>query len=254
MFSMDSAPSSPSARSISVFFRQLLVLLTPAFIILFASPNGAPGADETSVPLKKGDRIVFLGDSITEGGVSPKGYVTLVKKALTEKHKELGIEIIGAGISGNKVPDLQRRLDRDVLAKKPTVVVIYIGINDVWHGENDPKQGTSKDKFKAGLKEIIGKIKDNGARVILCTPSVIGEKADGSNKLDSQLDAYAEISRGVAREEKVQLCDLRRAFLDYLKKHGAQNKEQGILTTDRVHLNEAGNRFVADVLLKSLGN
>lgn len=125
--------------------------------------------------------------------------------------------------------------------------------NDVWHGENDPKRGTSKDRFESGLKEIIGKIKDAKARVILCTPSVIGEKADGSNKLDARLDEYADISRRVAREEKVELCDLRRAFLDYLKKHNDDNKERGILTTDRVHLNEAGNRFVAEVMLKSLG-
>jgi isoamyl acetate esterase len=229
----------------------LLVIIVTAFLLTW--PIGVPGADAKAVPLKKGDRIVFLGDSITQGGVSPKGYVTLIKKSLNERHKDLGIEIIGAGISGNKVPDLQRRLERDVLAKKPTVVMIYIGINDVWHGEKDPKKGTSKDKFEAGLKEIIDKIKDGGGRVILCTPSVIGEKADGSNKLDAKLDEYADISRRVAREEKIQLCDLRRAFLDFLKKNNPDNKERGILTTDRVHLNEAGNRFVAEVMLKALG-
>jgi lysophospholipase L1-like esterase len=220
-------------------------------VLLAVAP--AVGAENETVPLKKGDRIVFLGDSITAGGTRPKGYVTLIKKALTDKHKDLDLEIIGAGISGNKVPDLQRRLDRDVLAKKPTVVVIYIGINDVWHGEKDPARGTPKDKFEAGLKEIIGKIKNAKARVILCTPSVIGEKADGSNTLDSKLDEYSAISRRVAREEKVQLCDLRKAFLEHLKKNNSKNEERGILTNDRVHLNEAGNRFVAEVMLKSLG-
>jgi lysophospholipase L1-like esterase len=223
------------------------------FIVLLVAAVPALAAETETVSLKKGDRIVFLGDSITAGGTQPKGYVTLIKKALREKHKDLDLEIIGAGISGNKVPDLQRRLERDVLAKKPTVVVIYIGINDVWHGEKDPKRGTSKDKFEAGLKEIIGKIKDAKARVILCTPSVIGEKTDGANALDAKLDEYAAISRRVAREEKVQLCDLRRAFVEHLKKNNADNKEHGILTTDRVHLNEAGNRFVAEVMLKSLG-
>lgn len=235
-------------------FRHRLVLLVPAVVVVFLVHFVvATGAENEALPLKKGDRIVFLGDSITAGGVRPKGYVTLIENALTEKHKDLDIKVIGAGISGNKVPDLQRRLDRDVLAKKPTVVVIYIGINDVWHGEKDPKRGTSKEKFEAGLKEIIGKIKDAKARVILCTPSVIGEKTGGSNALDGKLDEYADISRRVAREEKVQLCDLRRAFLEQLKKTNADNKERGILTSDRVHLNEAGNRFVAEVMLKSLG-
>ncbi len=206
-----------------------------------------------AITLAKGDRIVFLGDSITQAGVGAKGYVTLIKNALAEKQKDLGIEVIGAGVSGNKVPDLQKRLDRDVLKKKPTLVVIYIGINDVWHGENNPKNGTSKERFEEGLKDIIGKIKDAGANVLLCTPSVIGEKVGGANKLDAQLDAYSEVSRKIAKEMKVPLCDLRKAFADYLKKNNSADKDAGILTSDRVHLNEAGNRFVADAMLKALG-
>src|SRR5689334_18245616 len=113
--------------------------------LLIAGPALAFAADEAKVTLKKGDRIVFLGDSITQGGVGPKGYVTVIKNVLMEKHPDLGIEIIGAGISGNKVPNLQARVDKDVIAKKPTIVFIYIGINDVWHGENDPAKGTMPD-------------------------------------------------------------------------------------------------------------
>ncbi len=224
-------------------------------VLLFAMTLGlgllapANAADKEAPPLKKGERIVFLGDSITAGGVAPKGFVTLIKKKLAEKHKDLGIEVIGAGISGNKVPDLQRRLDRDVIAKKPTLVVIYIGINDVWHGERDPAKGTPKDKYEAGLKEIIGKIHDAGARVVLCTPSVIGEKKNGANSLDAKLDEYSQISRQVAKETKSQLCDLRKAFVDYLAKHNADDKEKGVLTGDRVHLNDAGNKFVANTML-----
>src|SRR6266481_4387174 len=134
-------------------------------VVVLAVP--ALAADNT-LTLKKGDRIVFLGDSITQAGVGEKGYVTLIKNALAEKHKDLGIEVIGAGISGNKVPDLQKRLDNDVLKRKPTIVVIYIGINDVWHGEKDPAKGTSPKAFEAGLKEVIGKCTKAGSRVILC--------------------------------------------------------------------------------------
>src|SRR5688572_10923283 len=75
-------------------------------------------ADEKSPALTKGDRIVFLGDSITQAGVGPKGYVTVIKNALKERHADLDIEVIGAGISGNKVPDLQKRVEKDVIAKK----------------------------------------------------------------------------------------------------------------------------------------
>jgi lysophospholipase L1-like esterase len=220
-----------------------------AIVSLFLLATGMPVVAKDPPPLKKGERIVFLGDSITAGGVSPKGYVTLIKNTLVEKHKDLGIEIIGAGISGNKVPDLQRRLEKDVLAKKPTLVVIYIGINDVWHGEKDPARGTAKDAFEAGLKEIIGKIRDAGARVVLCTPSVIGEKKSGANTLDARLDEYADISRKVAKDTDSPLCDLRKAFVDHLAKNNPDDKERGILTGDRVHLNEAGNKLVAQTIL-----
>ena len=213
----------------------------------------APAAPESPAPaLKKGEKIVFLGDSITQGGVGPKGYVTVVKNALAEKHKDLGIEVIGAGVSGNKVPDLQRRLEKDVLAKKPTLVVIFIGINDVWHGEMKPPAGTPKDKFEAGLKEVVGKIKDAGGRVVLCTPTVIGEKKIGSNDLDAQLDEYADITRAVAKATGSPLCDLRQAFADHLAKHNSDDKEKGVLTTDRVHLNEAGNKLVAETILATI--
>ena len=67
------------------------------------------------------------------------------------------------------------------------------------------------------------------------------------------LDIYSEITRKVAKEMKVPLCDLRKEFFDYLKKNNVDNKDSGVLTGDRVHLNAAGNRFVAEVMLKSLG-
>ena len=129
-----------------------LSLATIAVLALTAT------AAEKAPTLKKGEKIVFFGDSITEGGVGPKGYVTVVKNALTEKHKDLGIEIVGAGISGNKVPDLQRRLEKDVLAKKPTIVVIQIGCNDA--------RGSTPEKFKAGLEELNDKLRKAEIRVV----------------------------------------------------------------------------------------
>jgi lysophospholipase L1-like esterase len=206
--------------------------------------------------LKKGDRIVFLGDSITAAGAGPNGYITLIKSTLDANAKDLGVETIGAGISGNKVPDLQRRLERDVLGKNPTIVFIYIGINDVWHWKkqgNGMTGGTPKDKFEAGLKEIIGKIKTAGAKTVLCTPTVIGEKGDGSNERDSMLEEYAAISRNVAKECGVPLLDLRQIFIEYEKANNKGNQASGVLTTDSVHLNGEGNKVVAAAMLKMLG-
>jgi isoamyl acetate esterase len=218
--------------------------------ILTTSPLAAD--DSPKIELKKKDKIIFLGDSITEAGVRPKGYVTLVKEALTKKYKDLDLEIVGAGISGNKVPDLEKRVQKDVIDKKPTIVVIYIGINDVWHGKDDPKKGTTKERFESGLKEVIGKITNTGAQVILCTPTVIGEKKVGENDLDDRLNQYADISRAIAKDLNLPMCDLRKSFVDHIFMYNKKNKDRGYLTTDTVHLNDAGNKLVADEILKIL--
>jgi len=209
--------------------------------------QNALGADR---PLGKGERIVFLGDSITQAGAGPGGYVALCQDAIAKKYPDLEIGVIGAGISGNRVPDLEARLDQDVLAKKPTLVVIYIGINDVWHSANG--RGTSKSDYEQGLRRIVKRIQDTGSRVILCTPSVIGEKHDGSNPFDAMLEEYSQISRTVAADTRVRLVDLRRQFLAHLKAHNPENADKNILSSDGVHLNAAGNRFVADRMLEGV--
>ncbi|MGB6043193.1 MAG: GDSL-type esterase/lipase family protein, partial [Pirellulales bacterium] len=129
-----------------------------------------------------------------------------------------------------------------------TVVFIYIGINDVWHGAN----GTPKDRFDAGLRDLVKKISDAGATIVLATPSVIGEKTDGSNPHDALLEEYAEISRKVAQDTGTTLCDLRVAFIERLKEINPDNKERGLLTGDGVHLSAAGNQFVAEQTAQSI--
>jgi lysophospholipase L1-like esterase len=220
-----------------------LFLLLPFIFTLFSCSTG-------KLMLKDNEKIAFLGDSITELGAKPNGYVTLIKNSLAKSNPS--VEIIGAGISGNKVTDLQARVDRDVISKQPTIVFIYIGINDVWHSITPGLHGTPKDQYEAGLKEIIGKIKNIGAKVILCTPSVIGEKRNGTNQIDGMLDEYAEISRKVASETGVQLLDLHKDFVNYLSANNSENKGKGILTVDGVHLNDTGNRFVAKEMLNML--
>lgn len=228
----------------------LVGLLTTT--VLAAEPSGLDLLVAKDSPLRSGERIAFLGDSITQQGAGPGGYARLIGETLKAKRPDLDAEVIYAGISGNKVPNLQARLDRDVLAKKPTLVLIYIGINDVWHSILPKHQGTSKDVYEAGLRDLIAKIRQAGATVVLATPSVIGEKTDNSNKLDALLDEYAAISRKVAADTGTPLCDLHEAFTSYLKTHNPDNKDRGILTTDGVHLNPAGNQFVANCVARAI--
>jgi lysophospholipase L1-like esterase len=238
-----------------IITRHFSVRPVAAAIITMAAMIGmtsAIRADDTEVrPPAKGERIVFLGDSITQAGDKGRGYVVLVREAIAEAMPDAGVEVIGAGISGHKVPDLEKRLDRDVIAKKPTTVVIYIGINDVWHSKRG--KGTAKDVFEKGLRSLVDRIRGAGSRVILCTPSVIGEKATGENPLDAMLDEYSDVTRAVAADMKTGLIDLRKAFVEHLAKANTDNKEKGSLTSDGVHLNAEGNRFVADRMLEGLG-
>lgn len=220
-----------------------LVLL--AALLAMECP-GTGHALESPVPPR--ERIVFLGDSITQAGDRPGGYVDLVRKAFATTD---GVEVIGAGISGHKVPDLEKRLDRDVLARKPTTVVIYIGINDVWHSLQG--RGTPREAYEAGLRGLVDRVRAAGAKVILCTPSVIGEKPPGENPLDAMLDDYAGVTRAVAAGMQTGLIDLRRAFVEHLAAHNTAKAEKGLLTGDGVHLSAEGNRFVADRMLEGLG-
>ena len=196
-------------------------------------------------------RIVFFGDSITQAGVQPNGYITKFTQMLNEKNIGSSYELIGAGISGNKVYDLFLRMDDDVLSKKPDAVVIWVGVNDVWH-KRTSGTGTDADKFERFYNAIIKKLKSNNVAVFICTPAAIGEKTDFTNELDGDLNKYSEIIRNIAKNNNCPLIDLRKAFLNYNLANNKENKESGVLTTDRVHLNEKGNQFVADEMYKVL--
>lgn len=197
------------------------------------------------------ERIIFFGDSITQAGVNPKGYITMLRDMVKTKGFESKYELIGAGIGGNKVYDLYLRMEDDVLAKNPSTVVIWIGVNDVWH-KRSSGTGTDADKFERFYNAIIKKLKDKNIKVLLCTPAVIGEKTDQTNELDGDLNKYSVIIRQIAANNNCELIDLRKAFLDYNLVNNKNNEEKGILTTDRVHLNDAGNKLVAEEMYKHL--
>lgn len=204
------------------------------------------------LPQKK-TKVIFFGDSITELGVKPGGYVTRVDSMCKLEKKGDQYEFIGAGISGNKVYDLYLRMEEDVLAKKPDVVVIYVGVNDVWH-KTLLGTGTDPDKFEKFYLAILKKLKDAGIKAILCTPAVVGEKNDMSNPLDGDLNRYSNIIRDIARKNELPLVDLRKKFLDYEKNYNPNNDEKNILTYDRVHMNAKGNQFLADAMWEALKN
>jgi lysophospholipase L1-like esterase len=196
-------------------------------------------------------KVVFFGDSITQAGVQPNGYITKVGEMANKDKKGDQFEFIGAGIGGNKVYDLYLRVEDDVLAKNPDIVIIYIGVNDVWHKQSSGT-GTDYDKFERFYNALLKKFQAKNIKVILATPAVIGERHDNTNQLDGDLNRYSALIRSIAEKNGLPLVDLRKGFLDYSKQNNPDNKEQGILTTDRVHLNEKGNEFVATEMWKAI--
>jgi len=192
-------------------------------------------------------KVILFGDSITEAGVEPRGYITRMSAMAETEHRTADFEFMGTGIGGNKIYDLYLRVEEDVLRHRPDVVVIYVGVNDVWH-KRLAGTGTDPDKFEKFYVALIKKLTDQNIKVVMCTPAVIGEKTDFSNELDGDLNRYSNIIRGIARKNNLPLVDLRKTFLDYNLQNNPLNKESGILTSDRVHLNDQGNLLVAEAI------
>jgi len=103
---------------------RLAALALSSFAPRASAENAAP-----SPAVKNGDKIAFLGDSITAGGAAKNGYVTLVMEAL--KSEGLDVSSVPAGQSGNRSSDMLARLDADVISKQPQWLLLSCGVNDV---------------------------------------------------------------------------------------------------------------------------
>jgi lysophospholipase L1-like esterase len=230
---------------------RLWLLPLAAVLLMTSAARAEDDVSGATVTLKKGDSIIFFGDSLTElaGREAPKehvtkGYVRIVQDKLDETHKDLGIKVDWVATGGHTVPDLLKRVDKDVIAKKPTIVFIQIGCNDA--------RRIPADTFKSGLEELIDKLQKEGIQVIQCSLTSVGEKHDGTNRDDEKLEAFAQIARDVAADKKVPLNDLRKAFVAHWKEHNKDNKGSGLLTYDGNHFNQAGHDFVAARMLEKL--
>ena len=198
----------------------------------------------------KSNKVIFFGDSITQMGVNPGGYISLMKEILVQQNIT-NYDLVGAGIGGNKVYDLYLRMPQDVIAQSPDIVVIYVGVNDVWH-KATYGTGTDADKFEKFYRAIVKELQAHNIKPMLVTAAVIGEKNDYSNQQDGDLNKYSQIIRNIAKDLALPLCDLHAVFHTYEVNNNTANADKGILTTDGVHLNDAGNKLVAEEMWKVL--
>jgi lysophospholipase L1-like esterase len=233
--------SKPTRSSFIKLSAQLIIMA----LCMTAIGNNAEAAESGKIAVKKGEKIAFLGDSITAAGKRPGGYCQLVLSAL----KDQGVEAppVFAGIGGHKSNQMLARLEKDVLRHKPDWMTLSCGVNDVWHG----KRGVDLPSYKKNITEIVNKAQAAGVKVVLLTSTMI--KEDQSNDLNQKLAPYNEFIRTLAKEKKCLLADLNADMQAGLKTFPADAPKGKQLTSDGVHMNKAGNVMMARGVARAFG-
>jgi lysophospholipase L1-like esterase len=238
-----------------------IVLASRQFASVALFTLGMMQVAKAEIAVKTGDKIAFLGDSITAGGWgSPTGYVRLVISGLDANGVKA--EPLPAGIGGHKSNDMLGRLDRDVLSKKPQWMTLSCGVNDVWHGRNGVAlddaaltggsygpEAAGRGTYQKNILAIVEKAQAAGVQVVILTATVIQEKLD--NAENAKLAPYNDYLLALAKEKKVRIADLNGLFQERIK---AENKPgQKVLTGDGVHMAPAGDRLMAVGVLQAFG-
>jgi lysophospholipase L1-like esterase len=137
-----------------------------------------------------------------------------------------------------------------ITADEADVAVIYIGLNDVWWRKTTP------EVFERGLREIVDQAKANKTIPVLATLAVMKEAIGSRNP---KCDAFADITRKVARDTGATLVDLRAAFMACLENKsivirpgGSWTSDGNLLTHDGVHMNGRGNEIVANLIANGI--
>lgn len=221
----------------------ILALAVAALSVAQAQTNASSAADtSTGLVIQDGEKIAFLGDSITQfGGDLPGGYVQLVISGL--KANGVTAVPIRAGVSGHKSDQMLARLESSVLSKKPDWMTLSCGVNDVMHGAN----GIPLEPYKENIRAIVDQTQAAGIKVMILTATMIGE--DAGNEKNAKLAAYNEFLRELAEEKQCELADLNAAMQAELKPDvkGSQ------LTRDGVHMNPFGDQMMAIGVLREFG-
>jgi len=169
-------------------------------------------------------RIVFLGDSITDGHTLP----LLVGQALGGS-----VTCINAGLAGDTAAGMKKRLERDVLPRRPGLVVLSVGINDVL------RKVTPAD-YEAEVRAISARLKREGIPMLLLTPTILGPK---HAEAEARLSEYISALRRLAAEERYAVAEVQQRM------QGARSEGPEQLEPDQVHLTYAGYRVMARAFL-----
>jgi len=201
-----------------------------------------PAPSPANILVKDGQKVVFMGDSITGMGWGDSGgYIHLVVAGLNA----LGVKIVAlpAGVGGNKSDDMLARLTTDALSKKPDWLLLSCGVNDVWSRKID------LDTFKKNITSIVDQAQAAGIRVMILTPTPIYEMWHTDF---SRLSDYVAFMVQLAHDRKLPLADENAAYFAYFKTQ-PPDPLNNILTIDGVHPNPDGHQTMAQTVLEAFG-
>lgn len=207
--------------------------------------------------ISDGETLLFIGDSITDCGRSHpmgihdglgQGYVELVDALFGAHYPERGIRILNTGIGGNRVTDLERRWQEDVLDLKPDWLSVMIGINDVWRQFDRPFESdqVSIECFESVYRTLLQRIRPSLKGLVLMTPFYL--ESNRADPMRQRMDEYGETVKELAAEFDAVYVDVQGAFDRFLMHRPTQS-----LCGDRVHPNKTGHMVIARAFLMALG-
>ena len=191
-------------------------------------------------------KIVFFGDSVTETGRdlhSPddlgKGYVKFAAEKLRSLYPEAHFKIVNRGVGGDGVKELAARFQRDVVDEKPNIVVLQVGINNVWWRETD------KNDFRFEYSNLVTALKTTGARLIIVQPFSL--PVDDFGRLRPRLNTFNKIIDAIAKANDVPVIAMDEFFTD-----AAKNAPPTQFLLDGIHPTPHGHQCIADFVVKEL--
>ncbi len=206
--------------------------------------------------LRRNDRILFQGDSITDAGRDREnpfnlgnGYVAILKGLIHGFYPELNAIILNRGNGGDRTTELLQRWDADCLALKPDVLSIKIGVNDVWRlaGEWNGQKHVPLKEFAANLDTLVTQARGKGIeRIVLISPTTITPEAD--TPMNNMLGEYAEAVKQLAQRFNAVYVDARTPLLN-----ARANDPKTSWTPDGCHPSISGHTLVAVAWLKAVG-
>ncbi|MDD5348569.1 MAG: GDSL-type esterase/lipase family protein [Chthoniobacteraceae bacterium] len=224
--------------------RHLRVLGAVAFFLV--SPGGLTAAP--ALLIQNGQKIGFMGDSITAQGNEPEGYIHLVIGAL----KAEGVEAvpIPAGVPGHTSSNMRSRLEVQVLNAGAHWMTLSCGVNDVLMQKKG--RGVDLESYKKNVTAMVEMAGAHQVKVVLLTATPLGENLD--DEANAQLAGYNDFLRAYAKEKNLVLADVNATFRDYLKTAPAAGETPGKrLLADGVHPNKTGQMLMAKTVIAALG-